>query len=598
MVPREDLIAIANGGPELAARLISRRAQFGPAPAGMLKLSFVKIAAPGDWWDPGGYVSAAGNQIAGSYDQLAQRAGQNFSEAAQGQTFQDLAKTWNDHPMLQAGVYGAGVGGLLGLGSGLIGKKKRPLSNLLTGALLGAGVGTGGRFLYDKFQPEAKPTVDAEAERRGQLAAGFRADAQGQAPQGQGGAPAGGITPTGGIKLPPEPTLKEKLPQLAAGVRAEQVERLRQANFQEKGRWAIDAKQKAMRGEPPPPPFVPKGDPSLGISDEEAGQTPTRPITGPIDAVGSLGREAAQAVGAVPPDKDPGNTPAPEDLQYAEPGHAEILNHPGYRGLIQDLAATAGAKRVWDMSRGFAQGWRTPWRGKIDPRKDMDFGFLSKLRSGLGGAGRSLAAAIPGPLGRSWAGRFHPGLRDVAKTMDTALDPSKFGPNGAPLGVNLDLLPKGSGSALKNQATWLGQQNQAKNMPEREKLLSTETGLAETQKAYRALPFRSKFMNWGYRTGVPYGGAMLAAALDPNTNRETWLDNSGTWARAGWGGAKAIGSGIGSAGMSAGRKLGDIFNPTPPPTGQGITPHVTPPFDPTGGAADKTVRRALSGGMP
>jgi hypothetical protein len=62
------------------------------------------------------------------------------------------------------GMLGAGAGGLLGLGTSMTGKKKRPLSGLLTGGLLGGTLGAGGSMLHsnmgaitDSAQHEAPP---------------------------------------------------------------------------------------------------------------------------------------------------------------------------------------------------------------------------------------------------------------------------------------------------------------------------------------------------------------------------------------------------------------------------------------------------------
>lgn len=57
----------------------------------------------------------------------------------------------------RGGLLGAGAGGLLGLGSGLMSQRKKPLSRMLTGALLGGGLGAGGGLFMGSFRPPRAP---------------------------------------------------------------------------------------------------------------------------------------------------------------------------------------------------------------------------------------------------------------------------------------------------------------------------------------------------------------------------------------------------------------------------------------------------------
>jgi hypothetical protein len=57
------------------------------------------------------------------------------------------------------GLAGAGIGGIAGLGSEMLApeKKRRPLSGLLTGSLLGAGLGAGGSLIHSNVEELQKP---------------------------------------------------------------------------------------------------------------------------------------------------------------------------------------------------------------------------------------------------------------------------------------------------------------------------------------------------------------------------------------------------------------------------------------------------------
>lgn len=109
------------------AALIARRAVFGPPSTGIL-IKSADIIPQGVKDTVGGWAKNLG--------------------------MEQLGKMWNENAPLRYGVYGAGAGAGLGLLSGILGKKKRPLSSMLTGGLLGGLAGGGGKYVYDKvFAP-------------------------------------------------------------------------------------------------------------------------------------------------------------------------------------------------------------------------------------------------------------------------------------------------------------------------------------------------------------------------------------------------------------------------------------------------------------
>lgn len=140
---RADLIKLAQSSTADAIAIIAHRAAFGPVPTQMSKM------AAGEWYDPTPYLEK-GKQWVG--------------DMAKSQLSDQAMKYWNENPSLQHAVYGglggAGLGALLGLGSNLVKKKKRPLSDLLMGGLMGGALGAGGGYLYNQLtgQP-AKPAT-------------------------------------------------------------------------------------------------------------------------------------------------------------------------------------------------------------------------------------------------------------------------------------------------------------------------------------------------------------------------------------------------------------------------------------------------------
>jgi hypothetical protein len=62
----------------------------------------------------------------------------------------NLSKMWNDNPALRYGVYGAGAGAGAGLLANEVGGKEHPFQSMMTGAMGGAALGAGGKYLWDR----------------------------------------------------------------------------------------------------------------------------------------------------------------------------------------------------------------------------------------------------------------------------------------------------------------------------------------------------------------------------------------------------------------------------------------------------------------
>lgn len=511
MLARTDLIAIASGDTNNVARLIAKRAQFGAPSAGPIKLSFYKKAAPGDWWDPSGVVSGAGNWVGDQYNQLASRAGQQFANGAQQEALGNLSKIWNEHPELQYGVYGAGLGGLLGLGSGLMGKKKRPLSSLLTGAALGAGVGAGGRFLYDYLKPREQATPVQEAQKYTDSANKVQGKLEGNA--GQGGDPNKSLAEN---LRGASPSLDAKLDQLAPGNRPVAVEAVRKINQNLRMAQAVRNQQLKAEGKEPEP-FVPVGSKKWNIGPDEAGQIPTRPFTGAGDILNTVYKGLTG--GPEQPAKPPTAPTDPNQVKDREPDLPEVGAHPQSRSVMQNVASTFAGKRLYEAAKGGYQGFKYPWKGNasiFDPLKgDRISNLATRVKSMLAGASRAPLSGIP-VIGSTLAGRFDPRLGDVWNYTNVGTEKA------------IDALKGGAEVSAQGQRMmdWSREGNRAKGFAQS---ASGEEGLKNLQKARADMPFTVNMRNWLWRTALPYTLATGAGAMDPAEKRQTRLERAGAW---------------------------------------------------------------------
>lgn len=146
---RADLLAMVAGDTNAAVAVLVKRAAYG-YPTGLLK-----EAAP-EWW---------GKHVQPHLDTATNWANENVIQPAANKAVgAGLDKAWGQvkdtvgsNPALQYGLAGAGIGGLLGLGSSLMSgkRKKRPFSDMLTGGLLGGVLGGGAGFLANQDKPVA-----------------------------------------------------------------------------------------------------------------------------------------------------------------------------------------------------------------------------------------------------------------------------------------------------------------------------------------------------------------------------------------------------------------------------------------------------------
>lgn len=137
---QSDLLVIASGDQTAIASLLTKRSHLG-APDGMVK----KAQEPG-------FLEQAKNwgqkNVVEPVTEFVGKQVQNIGDQAVKDQFNKFL-THEDYRPWRYGLGGLAAGGLLGLGTGLIGrrKKKRALGNALMGGLLGAGLGTGLGYL-------------------------------------------------------------------------------------------------------------------------------------------------------------------------------------------------------------------------------------------------------------------------------------------------------------------------------------------------------------------------------------------------------------------------------------------------------------------
>jgi hypothetical protein len=415
MIAQSDLAVIVNGNSDAIAKLIARRAQFGPPPVGMFKLSSVKTAAPG-WWDQ--ITGSASNAAKGLMDQYVtphiNQAGKQFANSTQNQFTQNLQNVWNEHPGLRYGVYGAGLGGLLGLGSGLMGRKKRPLSNLLTGALMGAGVGAGGAALYNAYNSL-------------------------QNQQGQG----------------------------------------------------------AKTDQPPADQVQPVTQPSPDTV-QTARDTVADAYDHPSDAASkTLAGAKNQAIQALAPDR----------------GYKPLSSR-----ILGNVAGVWGGKRIYDIARGAGQGFTNPTRWKpgyipfptpenptsipvpgrsVPPGEPWTPTLGQRLQGGLEGALKRPLSSVP-LAGMGLADRYDPRLGTAHNWAERE--------NARYLAQGAKETPQDLRAGAKRNLAYT---------PDYSEAVATEAGVEGLQRAWRKMPFPLKAINWGWRTGLPYGGAIATAFLDP-----------------------------------------------------------------------------------
>lgn len=141
-----DFVKLASCDIDTAVSLIYKRFQFG-SPYVLLKSAEGEEQGNGVLGYLKGLLSSADQKLGVSdkINDIASKAGKNFSDAAQSNTYNSF-KDLLSNPSVQAALIGGGIGGAAGLGSAALGKKKRYLGNALTGALLGAGVGGLGHY--------------------------------------------------------------------------------------------------------------------------------------------------------------------------------------------------------------------------------------------------------------------------------------------------------------------------------------------------------------------------------------------------------------------------------------------------------------------
>ena len=157
LTTRHDLQLIATGTVKQAAEIIAKRTILG-AP-GMTK------AAANEWQT---YVAEPFEKyVAQPFREnvtqpLTKQIGQHAATAGLDKTWGEAQKFYNETPWAQGALLGAGAGGLLGLGTGLLGRrrKSRAFSDMLTGGLLGGTIGGVGAHYFgqpDKKQEEPPP---------------------------------------------------------------------------------------------------------------------------------------------------------------------------------------------------------------------------------------------------------------------------------------------------------------------------------------------------------------------------------------------------------------------------------------------------------
>lgn len=154
---KNDLIAIAAGTPETAAALLVKRAAFGFPGQNM-----AKEAGIGDFVPSGDDISKAWGKVTSGFGDAANKV-TNYANkklvqpAVSGALSKGVNDAWTgaknyvgSNPWAQYGLAGAGIGGLLGLGSGLLTRKRkgRALGDAFTGALMGGGLGAVGGHLF------------------------------------------------------------------------------------------------------------------------------------------------------------------------------------------------------------------------------------------------------------------------------------------------------------------------------------------------------------------------------------------------------------------------------------------------------------------
>lgn len=153
-----DLPILASGNTKQIVALLMKRAAFGRSKqADMLD-------------DLKGHLSQAWqNYGAPAVSKVQGVAGDAMANAAKTQVGQQVSDAWKNNPVFQNSVYGAGIGGALGLGSGLMSRKNkgRAVGDALTGALLGAGAGGAGTYVANNYlanKPEAAAAPAAPGE--------------------------------------------------------------------------------------------------------------------------------------------------------------------------------------------------------------------------------------------------------------------------------------------------------------------------------------------------------------------------------------------------------------------------------------------------
>ena len=167
MSTQKDIKLISGYTIDDAASFIAKRAMLGVPQTSFIKLSFIKNAAPD--------ATSAASALVGAMNPLGAANVANAAMPYQPTWYENLLGRENvnsaqnylqqawDNPYIRNSLIGAGVGGAAGLGSSLLGKKKRHLSSLLAGAALGGGLGAGYTWMFPPAGPAEPPKPPADS---------------------------------------------------------------------------------------------------------------------------------------------------------------------------------------------------------------------------------------------------------------------------------------------------------------------------------------------------------------------------------------------------------------------------------------------------
>lgn len=143
---RLDLALISSGNQEQVLALLVKRAAIG-SPAALEKYALGEelLDKAKGFVQPG--IDTVKNYVQPHID--------NAVSSGIGKGIGDFYQ--NNKSWAQPALWGAGIGGALGLGSGLLGRRRkgRAIGDAMTGALLGAGLGGAGGYLMNQYNSQA-----------------------------------------------------------------------------------------------------------------------------------------------------------------------------------------------------------------------------------------------------------------------------------------------------------------------------------------------------------------------------------------------------------------------------------------------------------